>query len=258
MRKLIALSALIIIAFSFSVLPIKAFTEIGNQTIIAQIDVQENNDILFENGSETFVSFKNSILSWSGLMDSELNYLSVVYDVGVLNVNVVTIDNNFYTFSEINTITVYLAYEAPLYLPMVSVTLFQENALEVYSITNISPSNLPTFSFLNIIDSYTYDLGYKDGVDFATNDIYINGFTSPGFNNINSFSYLLGLDKGLNESVANLTIINFIPSILGSFFGFLLTVGSYELFGLSAIGIFGMLFVLTGILFVLKLVFGGS
>ena len=197
MKKVFIFLVMLSTFMLITITPTFAYENVGTQTIYAGIDIQENNDIFFENEGYSFATFKSSLTSWSALMSPTLNYLTIIYDINDSKINIVTVDNIFYTFSNINIIAVYIIYEAPLFLPTFTITLFNNDRQFVYSISNLPVSDVPSFSFLYMGDNQYYNEGYVQGLK----DLHNNGSNNYLFDEADSFDYLRGFFNGKNEGV---------------------------------------------------------
>jgi hypothetical protein len=108
-----------------------------------------------------------------------------------------------------------------------------------------------------------YDNGYEAGMSDMLFMVYENGVEgfsyAPTMKDEGSYSFGLGKIEGARiAGNAEIDLLNAIPIILGAFFGLFMTVGTYELMGLSIILVLGISLVLVGVLLVLKLIFGGA
>lgn len=84
------------------------------------------------------------------------------------------------------------------------------------------------------------EVGVKEGI-------------KQGYDNGYNVGEVAGYNRGLAEGDINtIGITSFIPSILGSVFGFILTIGSFEVFGISLLGIVALIGVLALAYFILK------
>lgn len=98
-----------------------------------------------------------------------------------------------------------------------------------------------------------YEDGYKDALDYAVNQIWNKGFT--GFMDYNltdqtSFSYRLGRQSVPKEEMA---ITDFIPGLVGVFFGFFFQLASISVLGISLLDILALIFSFGILIIIIKI-----
>jgi len=200
MKKLFILTMFLFSTIIFLSQSTYAYTNVGTQVIYANIEVQIDDNIKFEDSSNNFVAFDTTLTSWSGLMSISLNYLTVIYTLDNTYINFTNNENITYLFSNINVLTIYIVYESPLYLPMFTISIFDISGDIVYTDSNRPVAELPTLAFLYQLESsynQAYDTGYIEGQD----DMFNNGSTDNGYNVSDSFDFDIGVAVGTAQNV---------------------------------------------------------
>jgi hypothetical protein len=107
-----------------------------------------------------------------------------------------------------------------------------------------------------------YLAGYNHGKDFMLEEAFSGGFEGwSGYDwmfDENSFPYAQGRLDGLNEAGdIEFDLVMLIPTIIGSMFGLIWTIGTYELMGMSAVLVLGIMSLFAGVILLIKMARGG-
>ena len=204
MKKLLIVMVTLLLSLSLFTQKTYAFS-ILEGVDFRQTKLNSNGTMSFQDYNGIFRTMKESIMTFSGVIQpSDIEY-TVIYSIPNVKTSVIPVGSSTVLRDNINMISIYLTAEAPLFFVEFTITLYDVQGINVYSITT-NYADLPSFDFQDHrFPTYEYgyqngyDIGYFNGLDEGYDDGYDVGL-SEGINLSDQESYDLGYLDGSNDS----------------------------------------------------------